>query len=273
MLCQFSFQNFKSYKEETTFDFQASAIPEFADSLIIKDKCSSLLPVGVVYGPNGGGKTNLLQALACMISTVVKPIHDLEKNRKNLIMQQKINAEPFLYDNVSVDEPTEFQIFFRTGEYEYRYYLGLLRDEVSAETLDRKKIGGKKPAHIFYREGEDISLGTILKKEGVNTSINAKMPFLSFLAINYNIPVIAEVQEWFESCIIRSYANPMAEMQIMVSNDGEFKQQILLLLNDMGIDVTDYRFDEKEKQLYLKRKIGESEYELSLNMNLMVPEN
>lgn len=27
MLCQFSFQNFKSYKEETTFDFQAAAIP------------------------------------------------------------------------------------------------------------------------------------------------------------------------------------------------------------------------------------------------------
>ncbi|MFR5600837.1 MAG: AAA family ATPase [Lachnospiraceae bacterium] len=263
MLCQFSFQNFKSYKEETTFDFQATAIPEFADSLIVKEKCSNLLPVGVIYGPNGGGKTNLLQALACVISTVVKPIHDLEKNRKNLIMQQKVNAEPFLYDHTTPEEPTEFQIFFRTKEYEYRYYLGLFRDEVSEEALDRKKIGGKKPAHIFYREGTEISLGTILKKEGVNTSINAKMPFLSFLAINYNIPVIAEVQEWFESCIIRSYANPMAEMQIMVSNEGEFKQQILLLLNDMGIDVLDYRFDEKEQQLYLKRKIKDAEYELS----------
>ena len=123
MLCQFSFQNFKSYKEETTFDFQASAIPEFADSLITKDKCSDLLPVGVIYGPNGGGKTNLLQALACMISAVVKPIHDLEKNRKNMIMQQKVSAEPFLYDCVSAEEPSEFQIFFRTEKYEYRYYL------------------------------------------------------------------------------------------------------------------------------------------------------
>lgn len=263
MFCQFSFQNFKSYKEETIFDFQASSIPEFADSLILKDKCSNLLPVGVVYGPNGGGKTNLLQALACMISTVVKPIHELEKNRKSLILQQKINAEPFLYDNISAKEPTEFQVFFRTEEYEYRYYLGLLNDEISAETLDRKKIGGKKPAHIFYREGEEISLGTILKKEGVNTSINTKMPFLSFLAINYNIPLIAEVQEWFESCIIRSYANPIAERQIMVSNDDELKKQIIMLLNDMGIDVTDYRFDEKEKQLYLTRKIKEIEYELS----------
>lgn len=262
MLCQFSFQNFKSYREETTFDFQASAIPEFADSLITKDKCSSLLPVSAVYGPNGGGKSNLLLALASLISTVVKPIHELEKSRKSLIMQQKVTAEPFLFDAVSAEEPTEFQIFFRTEEYEYRYYLGVLKDEISAETLDRKKIGGKKPAHIFYREGEEISLGAILQKENVNTNINTKMPFLSFLAINYNIPVIAEVQEWFESCIIHSYANPMAEMQIMVSDDTEFKKQILLLLNDMGIDVDDYRFDEKEKQLYLKRRIGEEEYEL-----------
>lgn len=34
MLCQFSFQNFKSYKDETTFDFRAMAIPEFQDALI-----------------------------------------------------------------------------------------------------------------------------------------------------------------------------------------------------------------------------------------------
>lgn len=263
MLCQFSFQNFKSYKGETTFDLQAAAIPEFVDSLVKKEKCSDLLPVGVIYGPNGGGKTNLLQALACLISTVVKPIYDLEKNRVSMIMQRRIAAEPFLFDNVSSNEPTEFRIFFRTEKYEYRYYLAILHDEIFAETLDRKTIGGKKPAHIFYREGEEISLGTILKKENVNTNVNVKMPFLSFLAINYNIPVIADVQEWFESCIIRTYANPMAERQIMVSDNDDFKRQIIMLLNDMGIDIDDYRFDDKEQRLYLIRKIGGSEYELS----------
>ena len=96
----------------------------------------------------------------------------------------------------------------------------------------------------------------------MNISINAKMPFLSFLAINYSLPVITEVQEWFESCIIRSYANPIAENQIMGADNGKFKKQILLLLNDMGIEVDDYRFDDKENQLYLKRKIDEIEYEL-----------
>lgn len=263
MLCQFSFRNFKSYRAETVFDFQAAAIPEFADSLIRKEKCSSLLPVGVVYGPNGGGKTNLLQALSCVITTVAKPIYDLEKNRQSIIMQQNVGVEPFLYDAECLEKPTEFQIYFRTGEYEYRYYLGILNNEIAAETLDRKRIGGKKSAHIFYRDGKEISLGNILKKEGVNTSVNVKMPFLSFLAINYNIPVIAEVQEWFESCIIRNYANTWAETRIIVSDDEKFKRRILTLLNDMGIDVIDFRFDKKENQLYLKREIEDCEYELS----------
>lgn len=263
MLCQFSFQNFKSYKNETTFDFQATAIPEFPDSLITKEKCSDLLPVGAVYGPNGGGKTNLLQALSCLISTVVKPIHDLEKNRLPLIMQQRIPYAPFLFDEESSGEPTEFRVYFRTGENEYRYYLALYKDEVVSESLDRKKIGGKKPAHIFDRERDKISLGASLSRENINTSVNAKMPFLSFLAINYNLPVIAEVQEWFESCIIRSYANPSAEHQIMVSDNEAFKSQIVRLLNDMGIDITDYRFDEEEKQLFLRRSVQGKSYELS----------
>ena len=262
MLCQFSFQNFKSYREETTFDLQAAAIPEFKDSLISQDKCSDLLPVSVIYGPNGGGKTNLIRALACLISTVVKPIHELGSTRNDLIMQQKVAAEPFLFDDISRNEPSEFEIFFRTAAYEYRYRLAILKDGIASESLDRRTIGGKKPAHIFYRDGREITLGTILTKENVNTKVNDKMPFLSFLAINYHIPVITEAQEWFESCIIRNYANPMAEMQIMVSDDEAIKKQILLLLNEMGIDVDDYRFDDKEEQLYMIRTIDGQRYEL-----------
>ena len=47
MLCQFSFKNFKSYKETTTFDFQATSIPEFSESLLKSEKADALLPVGV----------------------------------------------------------------------------------------------------------------------------------------------------------------------------------------------------------------------------------
>ena len=98
MLCQFSFENFKSYKGETTLDFQAAVLPEFKETLIQEKNATDLLPVSVVYGPNGGGKTNLLQALSCVISTVVKPVNELQKNRQTFILQQNIDATPFLFD-------------------------------------------------------------------------------------------------------------------------------------------------------------------------------
>lgn len=82
------------------------------------------------------------------------------------------------------------------------------------------------------------------------------MPYLSFLGINYDIPVITEVQRWFESCIIRNYAVPTADRQIMLSKDERMRQRILQALNDMGIDMAGYRFDEVEKMLYTQRSIN-----------------
>ena len=45
MICQFSFKNFMSYRDETVFDFQAAAIPELSESVISREKMSDLLPV------------------------------------------------------------------------------------------------------------------------------------------------------------------------------------------------------------------------------------
>ena len=262
MLCQFTFQNFKSYKNETTLDYQAAVLPEFKNTLITETSAPDLLPVNVVYGPNGGGKSNLLQALACVISTVVKPVNELGKNRQGFILQQKIDAVPFLFDKISKNEPTEFRIFFRIEKNEYCYYLSLKNDEVISESLYRKAVTGKKTAMIFEREADSISLGYTINKKSLNTSINPKMPYLSFLAINYDIPVISEVITWFESCIIRSYANPVVEHQILLAKDAPYKEQFIRALNDMDIDITGYRYDEDTKQLFMQRTLSSQEYEL-----------
>ncbi len=265
MLCQFSFQNFKSYKGETTLDFQAATLPEFKETLITEDKAADLLPVSVIYGPNGGGKSNLLQALSCVISTIVKPVNELEKNRQNFILQQTNDAVPFLFDEISANEPTEFRMFFRINKNEYCYYIALKNDEVMSESLYRKAITGKKSAMIFERETDGITLGYTINKKSINTSVNPKMPYLSFLAINYDIPVINEVMNWLESCIIRSYANPIVEHQIMLAKDASYKAQFIRALNDMDIDITDYRYDEDTHQLFMKRILGYHEYELSFS--------
>ncbi len=263
MLCQFSFQNFKSYKGETTLDFQAAALPEFQDTLIAEENAEKLLPLSVIYGPNGGGKSNLIRALSCLIATVVFPVQELGKNRQHIILQHKVNAVPFLFDEISDLEPTEFRIYFRIEKNEYCYYIALKNDVVISESLYRKAITGKKTAMIFERETNDITLGYSISRKSINVSVNPKMPYLSFLAINYDIPVVNEVMMWFESCIIRSYANPMIERQIMLTDNASYKNQFIHALNDMDIDITDYRYDDEQNQLFMKRTIGSHQYELS----------
>lgn len=265
MLCQFTFENFRSYRAATTFDFQAENIPEFADSLLRDEKGHAFLPVGVIYGPNGGGKTNLLLALSCLISMVVDPIHHLEKTREHIILQHRVPCAPFCFDEGSRHRPTSFEIYFRQSGREYRYCLVLQEEEVVSESLYWRTIGGKRPGLVFEREGKEITPGTCIKKAGVSLSVNPKMPYLSFLAINYDIPMIAEVQHWFESCIIRNYANPVVDQLVMYTQDIQDRSRIIRALNSIDIDLTDYRYDESENQLYTQRMIDGKVYELPLH--------
>lgn len=266
MLCQFSFKNFMSYKDETTFDLQAETLSEFEDSVIPFNDVSDLLPVSVIYGPNGGGKTNLLQALTCLISIVTKPIEDLKKNRVPFILQQVSPCVPFAMDSDSKNETTEFNIYFRVKENEFRYYIAIHDDIIVSEVLQRRAFTGKKPALIFDRDGDKITLGASINKASVNTEVNPKMPYLSFLAINYNFSDIADVQTWFESCIIRNYANPRIEHNIMLTDDEKFKIAFIHALNDMGIDISDYYYDKDEKQIFLSRTVNNEEFKLKFTV-------
>ena len=262
MLCQFSFSNFRSYRDETTFDFQAAALSEFKDSLIKSEKGNDILPVSVIYGPNGGGKSNLLAALGCVISLITEPVYELGKNHARFVMQQRVVCVPYLFDENSREDPSRFQLFFRIDDYEYRYFIVLLHGEIEEEALYRRKLGASRAAKIFDRNHGEISLGTILGSKNINTEVNTKMPLLSFLAINYSTPVITKVIRWFEECIIRNYANPLAEQQILLSSDDVSKKQFLTMMNDMGIGITGYRFDQQSNEFYLQRTLHDTLYEL-----------
>ena len=67
MLCQFTVKNFKSIRDEATFDMQAAAISEHEDR-IIRDKDGELyFPVSAIYGPNGGCSLSLFRNEACNV--------------------------------------------------------------------------------------------------------------------------------------------------------------------------------------------------------------
>ena len=83
MIFEFSFKNFKSYKSEATIRFVANPINEFKETLLKAGK-ESLLPVCVLYGPNGGGKSNMLSAIWSLRNIVLSPLVQLTFMKKKM---------------------------------------------------------------------------------------------------------------------------------------------------------------------------------------------
>lgn len=157
MLCQFTVKNFKSIRDEVTLDMQAAAISEHEDRVIIDRDEEKYLPVSAVYGPNGGGKSNVLAALNTLVAKVLRPLFATEDSDEKVLLQKRIIVEPFVFSKCK-DEPTEFELFFRTDAAEYRYILHVKRDIVLYESLDRVKIETGRRSALFTRDESGIVL-------------------------------------------------------------------------------------------------------------------
>ena len=267
MLYQFKFKNFKSYKSEIIFDMRAESIKEFEESLIIDKNGEKLLPVSVIYGPNAGGKSGLLEAMVCLVSTVLKPRKILKE--ENNIRNQRTFAffneiKPYKFDDDSINKPTEFEIYFSTKKNEYRYSISIFNEKILKEDLYKKEFTGKKPAKIFERKKNSIVLGETLKKNNVSINVNENMPYLTFLSITNNIELIKDVIGWFENITAINYARQNFEDIIKVYGE-EAKDLFLNLISAMDIDICDYRIEKKENgliNLFTKHRNNNKEYEL-----------
>ena len=164
MLCQFTVKNFKSIRDEMTFDMQAAAISEHEDR-VIKDRDGELfLPVSAIYGPNGGGKSNVLEALHSLVVKVLRPLYATSDNENAAIRIKRVLIEPFAFSAETVNAPTEFELFFRTASAEYRYELTVRKDVIKYERLDRVKLETGRRSALFERDGNEIMLKGVFSK-------------------------------------------------------------------------------------------------------------
>lgn len=268
MLCQFTVKNYKSIRDEVTFDMQAAAISEHEDK-IIKDKDGEqYLPVSAIYGPNGGGKSNVLEAMHTLAAKVLRPLYATTDNDERVFLQKKLIIEPFAFSEETKNEPTEFEIFFRTETAEYRYILHVKRDVVVYESLDRVKLDTGRRSALFERD-EEIVLKGVFAKLKISDDLSATLPLLSYLGITYKKnEVVKDVLEWFEYEIdFLNYGNPIEELRMAVSNSDDVKQLMLDMIQEMDLDIVDFRVVEDENDridVYTKHMVDGYETELNL---------
>lgn len=268
MLCQFTVKNYKSIRDEVTFNMQAASISEHEDK-VIRDKDDEMfLPVSAIYGPNGGGKSNVLEALNTLASKVLRPLYATGDNEERIFLQKKLIIKPFAFSEETKSAPTEFEIFFRTEMAEYRYILHVKKDMVVYESLERVKIDTGRRSALFERD-EEIVLKGVFAKLKISDELSATLPLLSYLGITYKKnEVVKDVLEWFEYGIdFLNYGNPIEELRMAVSNSEDVKQLMLDMIQEMDLDIIDFRVVEDENDridVYTKHKVDGFEVELNL---------
>ena len=270
MLCQFTVKNYKSIRDEVTFDMQATAISEHEDRVIKDNDGEVYLPVSAVYGPNGGGKSNVLEALNTLVAKILRPLYATADNEERAFLQKRIIVEPFAFSEESKGSPTEFEIFFRTNLAEYRYILHVKRDIVVYESLDRVKLDTGRRSALFERQEKDSELKGAFARLKVSEDLSRTLTLLSYLGIAYREnAVVKDVLGWFEYGIdFLNYGNPMQELRMAVANSDEVKHIMLDMIQEMDLDIVDFRVEEKENDLievYTKHSVDGYETELNLS--------
>lgn len=252
MLCQFSFQNYKCFKDEAFLDFMAESITDNA-SCIIVDKIDGekFLPVISIYGPNGGGKSTVLEALGFLRTFLLLKIFPSQIDNRDIkekiptlfkMLEFGIKEKFHKFDPKYKDLPTKFDVLFRTGNNEYKYQLSLLHNVIFEENLYMKKIGEHDATIIFEHEEDDYYLGESLTGIAVEKLKNT-MPLLSHISVNYNIKEIDDVVSWFMNINFVDYDNPNKEQRILIPKTKARQQKLFELLRKMDINISDFRVE------------------------------
>lgn len=249
MLCQFTIKNYKSIRDENTFDMQAASIAEHPETLIRDVDGQEFLPVSAIYGPNGGGKSNVLEALQALEAKVLRPV--LASNNKGRgYAWARTMIIPFMFSAEEKNKPTEFEVFFRTDAAEYRYVLHVLREVVVYESLDRIKRDTRRKSALFVRSVGEITLKGVFAKLKISEGMSETLPLLSYLGIMYlNNEVVKDVLNWFRDGIrFLNYGNPLEELVTVVDQSVKSKDLLLDMIKEMDIDIVDFHIEEKEKE-------------------------
>ena len=104
MIQEIKVKNFRSFRDEVTFSFEASEDTFAEDYQVVKiDEKTRLLRFAIIYGYNASGKSNLLYVFDFLSHFWNYKPDDIEEGT---------SATPFKLDDFSRNEPSCFQLVF-----------------------------------------------------------------------------------------------------------------------------------------------------------------
>lgn len=240
MLIEFRVKNYRSIKDEQVLSLVAAKEKTYSETHLIKTGIKSipaLVRSAVFYGPNAGGKTNLVKALAFA--------RDLVSLSTKIQLGEKFNIQPFRLDKKTNEEPSEFEFTFAEGGVRYQYGFILSPERVNEEWLLVYKKS--KPQHWFTRhfnsdtEQYKYEFSSFLtgQRKVWQESTRPNALFLS-TAAQLNSKQLQPVFDWIVKKLVifppGSLIDPKFSVDMLKSNEG--KNTVRDFLVSAGISVS-----------------------------------
>lgn len=191
MLINFTFQNYRSFRDERTLSLEAGSVRELPEC-VVRRGGYALLPAAALYGANSSGKSNVISALATMRSVV--------RGSVKLNPEDPLDYEPFRLDLDSSGKPTSFEIQFLLDGVRYRYGFTYDRVRICQEWLYEKRPGEREYS-LFLRAGDKYEISKTRFREGLGKTeaTQANRLFISLVA-QLKGEKSAAVLRWFGGC-------------------------------------------------------------------------
>lgn len=194
MLVQFMVKNFMSFREEAVFSMLATKLKSQDKELDARSSFETefdikLLKSAVIYGANASGKSNLFKGMRFMRECVIN-------SSKESQADERIDVVPFLLNDISRSQPSEFLVIFIQGGNMYEYAFSADSEKIVSESLKVKKPSTATKT-LFERKGDQIVVKSGFREgAGLEKRTRSNALFISVCA-NFDGQISAEVIAWF----------------------------------------------------------------------------
>jgi len=257
MLIELSIRNFKSIKDEVVFStIVKNKSSKMKDNLLYSlgaDKNEFLAKSFAIYGANGSGKSNFLEAISSLRLLVL--------NSKDFSNNTPMPVNTFKFDDKSGKENTFLEVKFIQNEYLYSYNIEFNEKSIVNEYLC------KSPKNQYYAKTTKVFERTSDKEHNNTASLSRmKKKFLDEIGSNRsylsvagfkNDPDVLDAYSWFDTKLfvlgvsgVGSTVNYSTKRLIALKNNEKerstFIEKIKNIASQSDLGISGYRCSYKE---------------------------
>ncbi len=246
MLIRFTTSNFLSFNDEIEFSMIPGKSRKHPHHIIKGRSRNNLniLKVGVVYGANASGKSNLIQAMSFAKHLIIEGTRP----------RKFIPIKRFQLDKGCDSKTSKFEFEFKSKGKYYLYGFELDIHKIHSEWL--YEIGRTSEKMIFERKTTDNN-ETLIEFGNIEFKDKKERQFIEFTGIGtrYNqlfltesiergVKHFTDVDSWFRSLTFIFPESLFNGLEISIEEEDELKEHLLKLLQLFNTGISGIGFEE-----------------------------